>query len=132
MTKVTVYDPPMCCTTGVCGPEVDPRLAQFAGDLEWLSAQGTEVRRFNLAQEPSAFVEQPDIKALLERSGDEELPAIVIGSKLAWHGRYPTRSELAEAVGLPIGPTQLGTEEPATASSACCGGSTAKAKSGCC
>jgi hypothetical protein len=24
MPKVQVFDPPMCCSTGVCGPEVDP------------------------------------------------------------------------------------------------------------
>jgi hypothetical protein len=34
MTTVTVYDPPMCCSTGVCGLQVDPKLAQFAGDLD--------------------------------------------------------------------------------------------------
>jgi len=39
MTTVTVYDPPMCCSTGVCGPEVDPKLAQFAGDLDALSLE---------------------------------------------------------------------------------------------
>lgn len=100
MTTLTVYDPPMCCSTGVCGPEVDPRLAQFSGDLDWLKGQGIDVRRFNLAQEPSAFAEHPQVKALLERSGDEDLPAIVIGAKLVSHGRYPTRAELAAAAGL--------------------------------
>jgi AhpD family alkylhydroperoxidase len=100
MTTITVYDPPMCCSTGVCGPDVDPKLAQFAGDLDWLKGQGVEVRRFNLAQEPAAFVEHPEIKALLDRSGGEDLPAIIVGTKLTAHGRYPTRTELAELAGL--------------------------------
>ena len=78
MTRITVYDPAMCCSTGVCGPEVDPKLAQFTGDLDWLKSQGIEVRRFNLAQEPASFVENPAIKAILERSGGDELPAIVV------------------------------------------------------
>lgn len=103
MTTITVYDPPMCCSTGVCGPEVDPKLAQFAGDLDWLKGRGVEVRRFNLAQEPAAFVEHPEVKALLDRSGGDDLPAIVVGTKLAWQGRYPARAELAEAVGLARG-----------------------------
>ena len=77
MTRITVYDPAMCCSTGVCGPEVDPKLAQFTGDLDWLKSQGIEVRRFNLAQEPASFVENPAVKAILERSGGDELPAIV-------------------------------------------------------
>lgn len=30
-----VYDKPMCCATGVCGPQVDPVLPRFAADLDW-------------------------------------------------------------------------------------------------
>jgi AhpD family alkylhydroperoxidase len=95
MTSVTVYDPPMCCSTGVCGPEVDPKLAQFAGDLDWLKAQGVEVRRFNLAQEPARFAENAAVKALLDRTGADELPAIVVGDAIVASGRYPARHELA-------------------------------------
>lgn len=100
MTKVTVYDPPMCCSTGVCGPEVDPKLAQFAGDLDWLKGQGIEVRRFNLAQEPASFVANLDVKAILDRSGGDELPAILVDDNLVANGRYPRRDELAALVGL--------------------------------
>lgn len=95
MTTITVYDPPMCCSTGVCGPEVDPKLAQFAGDLDWLKTRGVEVRRFNLAQEPANFVENAAVKAILDRSGSDELPAIVVGDELVASGRYPSRDELA-------------------------------------
>ena len=100
MTTVTVYDPPMCCSTGVCGPEVDPKLAQFAGDLDWLKAQGLEVRRLNLAQEPGRFVENAAVKALLDRSGGDELPAILVGDALVASGRYPNRDELAAMAGI--------------------------------
>ena len=63
MTTLIVYDPAMCCSTGVCGPEVDQRLVDFAADLDWLKAQGARVRRINLSQEPMEFVIQPSIKA---------------------------------------------------------------------
>lgn len=100
MTTLTVYDPPMCCSTGVCGPEVDPKLAQFAGDLDWLKSQGIQVRRFNLAQEPARFVENEAVKTILDRSGDDELPAILVGDSLVASGRYPGRDELAVLAGL--------------------------------
>jgi AhpD family alkylhydroperoxidase len=100
MTTVTVYDPPMCCSTGVCGPEVDPKLAQFAGDLDWLKAQGVDVRRINLAQEPGRFVENAAVKAVLDRSGGDELPAILVGDALVASGRYPSRDELAAMAGV--------------------------------
>jgi len=38
--KIEVYDPPMCCSTGVCGPAIDPVLPRFAADLEWLKGRG--------------------------------------------------------------------------------------------
>ncbi|HRX83200.1 MAG TPA: arsenic metallochaperone ArsD family protein, partial [Pirellulaceae bacterium] len=36
MAKIEIYDKPMCCSTGICGPEVDPILPRFAADLDWL------------------------------------------------------------------------------------------------
>lgn len=105
MTTVTVYDPPMCCSTGVCGPEVDPKLAQFAGDLDWVRGQGIDVRRINLAQEPARFIEHPAVKALMDRSGGDELPAIMVGDSLVASGRYPSRDELAALAGLSARPT---------------------------
>ena len=100
MSVLEVYDPVMCCSTGVCGPDVDPKLAQFAGDLDWLKGQGVEVRRFNLAQEPVRFVEMSAVKTIMDRSGGDELPAIVFEETVAVVGRYPTRDELAGIVGL--------------------------------
>ena len=49
MSKLQVFDPAMCCSTGVCGPSVDPALAHFASDLEALKSAGVVVERFNLA-----------------------------------------------------------------------------------
>ena len=100
MTVLTVYDPPQCCTSGVCGPEVDPKLAQFAGDLDWLKNQGVTVTRYNLAQEPAQFVESSIVKAALERSGEDELPIILVGEELASSGRFPDRIELSAMVGI--------------------------------
>ena len=48
MIKVQVFDPAMCCSTGVCGPSVDPVLPRFAADLEWLKSKGVQVERYNL------------------------------------------------------------------------------------
>jgi AhpD family alkylhydroperoxidase len=100
MTTVKVYDPAMCCATGVCGPEIDPALAQFAGDLDWLKTHGVAVRRFNLAQEPQSFCDHAGVKEILDRSGDDALPVIVIGDDVVASGRYPKRDELAAMAGL--------------------------------
>lgn len=95
MTTVEVFDPPMCCSTGVCGPSVDPALATFASDLSWLANQGTSVERHNLSQEPKAFAESELVRQLLAERGDDALPAVVVDGELRSSGRIPTRSELA-------------------------------------
>jgi AhpD family alkylhydroperoxidase len=94
MATVEVFDPPMCCSTGVCGPSVDPALATFAADLTWLADQGTTVERHNLSQEPKAFAERDLIRRLLTERGEDALPAVVIDGELRSSGRYPTRTEL--------------------------------------
>jgi arsenite methyltransferase len=42
---IQVYDPAMCCSTGVCGPDVDPALVRFAADVKWLQERGVPVER---------------------------------------------------------------------------------------
>lgn len=69
MTTIQVFDPPMCCSTEVCGPGVDPALARFAGDLEWLRSRGLRVERFNLAQQPGAFTANPAVREALAEGG---------------------------------------------------------------
>ncbi len=90
-----IYDPPMCCTTGVCGTDVDPRLAQLAGDLAWLKRQGVSVERYNLAQQPAAFASNPAVKAALALHGNDCLPLILVDGEIATRSIYPTREQLA-------------------------------------
>jgi AhpD family alkylhydroperoxidase len=96
-----VYDPPMCCSSGVCGPDPDPQLTRFSAHLAWLRRKGVEVRRYNLAQEPLSFTQNPDVKRLIDETDGKGLPVIVLDGKVKQHGAYPSRSELAGWLGLP-------------------------------
>ena len=91
MKTIQIYDKPMCCSTGVCGTDIDPVLPRFAADLDWLKSQGYHVERFNLAQQPTAFVENPLIHQLLSTQGTNFLPAIVVDGRLVSQNGYPTR-----------------------------------------
>jgi len=107
MPKIDVYDPPMCCTTGVCGPEIDPVLARFAADLEWLRGQGVPVERFNLAQSPESFAKNEVVRGALNESG-EVLPLLLVDGRIVSRGIRPTRQELAAFVGIACeGPASL-------------------------
>lgn len=104
MTAVRVFDPAMCCSTGVCGPTVDPQLARFAADLDWLTAQGVTVERFNLAQQPGAFAEDQAVHSALETLGEAGLPVVKVNGEVKSRGVYPSRAELAAwaGVGTPV------------------------------
>lgn len=96
MTKIEIYDPPMCCSTGICGASADPILVTFASDLEWLKAQGVNVVRHGLSLEPTEFVKNENVKNLLNKEGNASLPIIVIEDKIVAKGYYPARGELAQ------------------------------------
>lgn len=100
MKRLDVYDPAMCCSTGVCGPQVDPVLVRFAADVKWLQDQGVEVRRFNLSQNPAAFVENEQVKQALTEKGEAALPLLLVDGHGIASGEYPERSRLADALGL--------------------------------
>ncbi len=95
-----IYEPAMCCSTGVCGPNVDSRLVAFSGALKQIASMGVTVERFNLAQQPQAFVENAQVKAHLGELGHEKLPFIYLNDDLEFSGRYPEASELFSVLGL--------------------------------
>jgi hypothetical protein len=116
-TKILqVFDPAMCCSTGVCGPEVDSKLVQFGADLDWLKPQGVIVQRHNLSQNPAAFVENELVRAALTDKGESALPLILLNDNVAVSGRYPDRGELAALLNLKVAAAS------ASAKSSCCGG----------
>jgi len=95
MSPLHVFDPPMCCATGICGSEIDPALVRFATDLRWLESQGVRVLRHNLAQEPAAFVSEPVVQAALTAEGEGCLPLFVVDGEIRHCGGYPDRATLA-------------------------------------
>jgi hypothetical protein len=123
---VRVFDPAMCCSTGICGPSVDPQLVRFAADLDWLKNQGVSVERFNLSQQPGAFADDAAVKSALETKGEAGLPLVKVNGEVKSSGVYPSRGELAAWAGV-----------AKEASSGCCGPSaksesSSQKKPGCC
>ncbi len=122
MTEIRVYDPPMCCSTGICGPSVDPKLARFAADLDWLKGQGISVERFNLAQQPAAFVADPTVVAALEAKGESSLPLVKVNGEVKSTGVFPSRDELAVWAGVRSGVDPAKTGAAEAKPKCCCGG----------
>lgn len=95
MKKLQIFDPALCCSTGVCGVEVDQALVSFAAEVDWAKQNGVQIERFNLAQQPLAFAENAVVKRFLEESGQDGLPLVLLEGETVLSGRYPERSELA-------------------------------------
>ncbi len=108
MTTILVFDPALCCSTGVCGVDVDQQLVDFSADVDWAKQNGAQIERFNLAQQPMVFAENPVVKAFLDSSGAEALPLILVDGAVMLAGRYPTRDELTQWAKLKVcAPTSL-------------------------
>jgi hypothetical protein len=117
MKSIQVFDPALCCSSGVCGTDVDQKLVEFSADVAWAKQNGAAIERFNLAQQPMAFAENVLVKGLLERSGESALPVILVDGEVALAGRYPSRDDLARWAGVtpPV-------DAKATAGNCCSGG----------
>ena len=98
--KLEIYDPPMCCPTGVCGPFVDPAQMRFAADIAWLQEQGISVERYNLSQQPDAFAKNSVLKETMEKEGTDCLPLIIVNNTVVAKGHYPERKDLAHFAGI--------------------------------
>jgi len=111
---IQVFDPAMCCATGVCGPSIDPELARISADLEWLRGQGVAVERFNLSQEPGAFAGAPLVQQALQARGVECLPLVLVDGRIVAEGTYPARETLAALAGIVV------QKQAAPAAKPCC------------
>lgn len=120
MLKLEVFDPPMCCATGICGNNVDPKLITFASDLEWLKKQGVDVIRYGLSFEPNEFVKNENVKTTLQKEGNDSLPIVVADNQLVYKGIYPSREQLAKTCNI-AWKDEFATEETPKVEAEICG-----------
>ncbi|TVR86538.1 MAG: arsenical resistance operon transcriptional repressor ArsD [Saprospirales bacterium] len=93
MMKITILDPAMCCSTGVCGEEVDETLVQAAANVKWLKEMGHEVSRHNVSNDAAAFKNYPQAVEKLQKEGLGSLPYILINGQIVMSGAYPARGQ---------------------------------------
>ena len=142
MKKMEIYEPAMCCSTGLCGVNVDAELLRVATALEHLKSNGIIVNRYNLSSAPQAFIVNKEVAGQLQSSGIETLPLIVVDGEIVIKKRYPTNEEICSLLEIPCecvtsNVTSCCAETPKQCScggdsnSSCCG-SNPKKGGGCC
>lgn len=118
MKKIVIYDPAMCCSTGVCGPSIDKELLRVATVIEQLKQNGADISRFNLATEPDAYVKNALIAEQLKQHGPDVLPITLLDGEIVKSKMYPSNEEWESWTGLALKAAE-------TTKSCCCQG-------GCC
>lgn len=101
MKKMSIYEPAMCCSTGLCGVAVDPELLRISTALNTLEKKGIHVERYNLSNSPQEFINNKEINEFIHNNGVDELPATVLGGQIVITGRYPSNEELSNLLGIP-------------------------------
>jgi hypothetical protein len=120
--NIKIYDPAMCCSTGVCGPSVDPELVRIQECLRQIQKQAPEVNieRYGLSADPQAFVANTAVAQHLKNEGPQCLPLVFVDGMLFSKGRYPSNGQLQtilKQTGLDV------TLAEKNKTSSCCGGS---------
>lgn len=130
--KIEIFDPALCCSTGICGPSVDPELIRIAADLDAIRKHGFDIQRYNLSQDIQAFTINQVALAYLQQHGPDAFPITIVDGELQTENRYPTREELTAWTGITFEPANIGKKPIKTIkvqpkSQSCC-----EPGSGCC
>ena len=88
MKKIEIFDPAMCCSTGVCGPSIDPELMRVAAVINALKEQGIIIKRHGLTSEPQDFIANKVISELLQKEGADILPVTLVDGEVAKTKEY--------------------------------------------
>ncbi len=96
--KVEIFDPPLCCPTGLCGPTIDPVLLDVNEMVLKLQAQGVKVVRYLMTAQPQAFLNNAEVYRLVRERQLAALPITVVNGRVIKVGAYPTQAEVQAAL----------------------------------
>lgn len=102
MTKIELFEPAMCCSTGVCGTSANHELLRIAAVIDNLKNAGMDVARYNLSSDPKAFMQYKSVSDALYQNGEEALPITVIGGKIVKSGNYPSNEEFSKLLNIAV------------------------------
>jgi hypothetical protein len=121
MKKMIIFDPAMCCSTGVCGPSVDKDLLRVSTVLNNLKNKGVIVERHNLTNNPQIFVDTKVISTMLLKEGVEVLPVTMVDGEVVKTKAYLTNEEFLSLLELPADFLKVTIKKPSAAKVKSCG-----------
>jgi len=94
---IEIFDPPMCCPGGMCGPVIDPALLDVNEAILKVKKESdgqVKIERYLLTQQTTKFLQNPEVLELLHSQGTLALPVTAINGKVVKQKIYPTYAEL--------------------------------------
>ena len=98
--KIEIFDPPLCCPTGICGPNVDQALINLNEMIALLQKEGIQVERYQMTTHPHAFLNNAEVMKLVQEKQMAALPITVIYNQVIKTGSYPTIEEINKVLGI--------------------------------
>lgn len=92
--EVELFDPPMCCPTGLCGPTLDQTLLDVNEMIAALKAQGISIERYQMTSHPQKFISTSDVMRLVQEKQMAALPITLVKGRVVKVGSYPTLDEI--------------------------------------
>lgn len=100
---IEIYDPPMCCASGLCGPDIDPALLDINEAILKVKKEfdgKVKIERYLLSQQGPKFMQQPEVMKRLQINGVEILPLTLVDGRVVKEKSYPTFDEIKNYVGM--------------------------------
>ena len=99
--QIEIFDPPMCCPSGLCGPDIDPALLDINEAILKLKKELNDkvsIDRYLLSQQGPKFMQQPEVMQRLQKFGVEILPITLVDGKVVKEKEYPSYDELKNLI----------------------------------
>ena len=94
--ELIIFEGPMCCSTGICGPEPDRELIDINEALKKLGEEYKDLKitRASMSFNAQLFLQTPVVRDMVKANGTKILPIIMIDGKIVKNQQYPNYAEL--------------------------------------
>ncbi len=94
--ELIIFEGPMCCSTGLCGPSPDKELIDINEALKKLAEEykGLKITRASMSFNPQLFLQTKEIRDLVKENGPGILPITMFNGMVVKKQKYLKYAEL--------------------------------------
>ena len=98
VATVEIFEPPMCCPTGLCGPVQDQTLLDLLETVRSLESSGVKISRYQPNTNPTAFTNHAEVMTAIRARSTAALPITVVNGRVVKSGTYASLEEIQDAL----------------------------------